>query len=226
MNSNSNIQESDYIASKINAFKSKRLGKIREIYSGMGRTPIVLHICPEKSFITPDNFNVSTLKEVIGEEQFCRFLLGIGDVMYRDVKSVLEGIEIQGSLDEKANQIVSYIRIYKNGVIEIVGTCIPYQSPHSERKVIKTYEKEIWFFFPEYLEVMKKLGINSTLFVFINLLDVKGLSLPNEREQPFDRDIIEVETVIPLSSFDNPKDMIMPMFDRIWNACGHLKSYA
>ena len=103
-----------------------------------------------------------------------------------------------------------------------------------EKKVIPSlaYELKLLESLAEYLKLVKELGVNMPIVIFLTLIGVKDWemgvdpSLFDEyRSYKIDRDILQLpETII--ESYDiEPKDILRPMFDLVWNACGFPRSF-
>jgi hypothetical protein len=94
-----------------------------------------------------------------------------------------------------------------------------------------TYERELIQSLPEYLSILKTLGVELPIFIFLTLVGVKGYLMIVDRRRfwPFKTDTIDREVLmlpeVVIESYDvNAKVVLRPCFDSIWNACGYPRS--
>lgn len=141
-------------------------------------------------------------------------------------------INLEGFLSYSTD---GYAQFYRSGIIEAVEGYLLNPCLGGERKYIphKLYEKELIKSLVEYLSLAKELGVNMPIVVFLTFIGVKGYKMPGD-ETPFnrinpnhfmiDRDILLLpETII--ESYDTKSaDILRPMFDLVWNACGYPRS--
>ncbi len=225
---------SQTLIEKISKFKTERIAQLVSdnlplpFYEG-GK--IVLHLIPLESF--SPNYGID-LNPIINEPEKLK-PIHASDWSHRWGHRInLEGVlsyAISGN-----DKSYSYIQLYRNGIIEAVeGLTL---SADGDKKIIPcvTYELELLKSLAEFLNLAKQLGVNMPIVIFLTLIGVKDWEMDVDRMRDrmrfwhndyykIDRDILQLpETII--ESYDiEPKDILRPMFDLIWNACGFKRSY-
>ncbi len=133
--------------------------------------------------------------------------------------------------DDGNNKSHSYIQLYRNGIIEAVEGLI--LSADTEKKIIPNliYESALLESLAEFLNLAKQLGVNMPIVIFLTLIGVKDWEMGVDRMNfvhnnyyKIDRDILQLPETIIESYDTEPKDILRPMFDLIWNACGFKRS--
>lgn len=140
----------------------------------------------------------------------------------------LEGIlTYSGGRRDKSH---TYVQLYRNGIIEATEGLII--SDREGQKFIPSvaYEKEIIEGLSDYLVVLKELEVYPPVAIFLTLLGAKGYRMSErpggwaDEHYEIDRDILLLPESI-IESYDvDPKNVLKPIFDLIWNACGYEKS--
>ena len=120
----------------------------------------------------------------------------------------------------------------ENGIIEAVEGL--FLSDDREKKYIPSvaYEKELLKSLPRLLALLKELGVNPPIFLFLTISGARGFKMAVKRElfwdddsYPIDRDLLLLpESLIETYNVD-PKEILRPIFDLVWNACGFERSY-
>jgi hypothetical protein len=120
----------------------------------------------------------------------------------------------------------SYTQLYRNGVIEVVqGRILAHE--YEGRMVIpsESYEHYILEYLPRCFNLLKAIGANVPVVVALTLLKTSGLymgvnNLWEQSGYPIDSDSLVLPEVI-IDSFTTPPNQVLrPLFDLIWNACG------
>lgn len=183
---------------------------------------IVLHLIPLESFspnhsidLNPIISNPAKLKPI-----YCSGW---------DHRINLEGfLSYSGGRNDKSH---SYVQLYRNGIIEAVEGLILRED--KENKIIPslTYELELLKSLAEYLNMAREIGINMPIVIFLTLVGVKDWEMGVDKIRfwdndyyKIDRDILQLPEIIIESYNIEPKDILRPMFDLIWNACGFKRS--
>lgn len=185
---------------------------------------IVLHLMPLESF--SPNYGID-LNPIINEPAKLKPIYTSGWSHRINLEGVLS---YAGGGNDKSH---SYIQLYRNGIIEAVEGLI-LSVANGEKKIIPsiTYELELLKSLAEFLNLSKQIGVNMPIVIFLTLIGVKDWEMDVDRIRfrsndyyKIDRDILQLpETII--ESYDiEPKDILRPMFDLIWNACGFKRSY-
>lgn len=217
---------SQTLTEQITKFKTERVSQLFSdnlslpFYDG-GK--IVLHLVPLESF--SPNYSID-LKPIIKEPAKLKPIYTSGWSPRINLEGVLS---YAGGRSEKSH---SYVQLYRNGIIEAVEGLILHAG--REKKIIPslTYELELLRSLDAFLKLLKELGVNMPIVIFLTLIGAKNWEMGVDRMKfwgneyyKIDRDILQLpETII--SSYDTePKDILRPMFDLIWNACGYERSY-
>lgn len=216
---------SQTLTEQISRFRIERIAELLAnnlplpFYDG-GR--IVLHLIPLESF-TP-NYNIN-LDFVINNPTKLRPIYSAGLSHRVNLEGVLS---YSGGRDGKVH---SYVQLYRNGIIEAVEGLM--LNADREKKYIPSvaYEQELIKSLGEFLNLYKELGINMPIVIFLTLIGIKGYEMAVDRMKflgeyyKIDRDVLQLPEGI-IESYDvEPKDILRPIFDLIWNACGFERSY-
>lgn len=83
----------------------------------------------------------------------------------------------------------------------------------------------------EILNLEKELGINMPIVIFLTILGIRDYEMAVDRMRfldtyyKIDRDVLILPEAL-IESYDvEPKNILRPMFDLVWNACGFKRSY-
>jgi hypothetical protein len=134
----------------------------------------------------------------------------------------LEGVLAFGTHDV----CFTYTQLYRNGIIEAVQGNI-LAKDYEGRKVIPSvsYEQYILGYLPRCLQVLQTLGVNAPVVFALTLINTKGLymgvnTIFGETGYPISANTIALPDVL-VEHFDVPPSQILkPLFDIVWNACG------
>lgn len=216
---------SETIVDKIRRFRENR---ISNIFANETPVPfydsakIVLHLIPIISFNPAQSYDVA--KIALHPDKMRP--ISCGSWSYRHN---LDGfLTYSGGTAAKSH---SYIQLFRNGIVEAVEGAI--LMPQNDELLIPSvaYERELIQSLPQYLSILKTLGVELPIFIFLTLVGVKGYLMIVDRRRfwPFktdtiDRDVLMLPEVV-IESYDvNAKVVLRPCFDSIWNACGYPRS--
>lgn len=209
---------SETISEKIRQFRIDRISRIIS-----GETPIllsdtakiVLHLIPFISFNPGQNYDINKIywnSEIISQVYSIR----------PNRRHNFDGLLYYLSSPPE-NKSYFYVQIFKNGIIEAVDGILNPSLLISNAE----FKKKLINSLPHYLEVFKTLNVEFPMFMFISLLGVKGYSMAVDSYSfspgegcPIDRDILLLPEVIIENYNVEPKSVLKPCFDSIWNACG------
>jgi hypothetical protein len=129
---------------------------------------------------------------------------------------------------DKEGKTCSYVQVFRNGIIEgVEGRLL---APWTEELSIPSiaYEEELIKSIPDYLSVLKALNIGFPVFIFLTLIGVKGYSMAvdswfRERHK-IDKEVLFLPEVMIEKHEVKMEDVLRPIFDAVWNACGFPKS--
>ncbi len=217
---------SETLVEKINKFKVDRISQLFAdntpipFYEG-GK--IVLHLIPAESFNPEYKVDLSIISN-----NFTKL-----EPIYSsgwNHRINLEGIlSYSGGRNDKSH---SFVQLYRNGIIEAVEGLM--LSPDDGKKYIPSiaYERELLKSLAGYLGVFKNLSISVPVVMFLTFIGIKDFEMAVDRSRfwgndyyKIDRDILQLPDAF-IDSYDiEPKDILKPMFDLVWNACGYTHDY-
>ena len=131
---------------------------------------------------------------------------------------------------DREGKAFSYVQVFRNGIIEAVeGLSL---RPMREGLLIPSiaYEEELIKLIPDYLSVLKALNVGLPVFIFLTLVGVKGYSMALDRGEWFrerheiEKEILFLPEVVIEKYEAKMEDVLRPIFDAVWNACGFPKS--
>jgi hypothetical protein len=123
----------------------------------------------------------------------------------------------------------TYTHLYRNGLIEVViGPSWTFEQDNVRRMASATYELRLLQYLPVCFRVFKEIGANAPIYVSLTMTNARGLAMADSQSfNPFNRSFqINRETLaLPESIVQDfsakPVEILRPMFDLIWNACGY-----
>ncbi len=215
---------SETVGEKIKQFRERRISDIyaNELPIPFYSSPkIVLHIIPFISFEIGQIIDVKKLSlydiQPMGSSSFNK-------------RYNIDGLLTYSSFKNKKRSY-SYVQLFRNGIIEAVNTEILWFGDGDKIIPIKLIEEELIEKIPTYIGVYNKLGIDVPILLFLTFVDVKDYKFPlgrpfwSKNAYPIDRNIILIpEIIIKEYKFD-PTQLLRPVFDSIWNACGYERSF-
>lgn len=216
---------SQTLTEQISKFKTERIAQLfadnlpLPFYDG-GK--IVLHLIPLESF--NPNYSID-LNPIINNPAKLKPIYTSGWNHRINLEGVLS---YSGGGNDKSH---SYIQLYRNGIIEAVEGLM--LSAEREKKYIPSvaYELELIKSLREFLNLTKELEINMPMVIFLTLIGVKGYEMAvdkmlfRDEYYKIDKDILQLPETIIESFGIEPKNILRPMFDLVWNACGFKRSY-
>lgn len=165
-------------------------------------------------------------------------------LIYRSVMNGrynLDGLLTYSQLDD--GRYSAYTQFYRNGITEAVDSriMIPQEArPPAETGIAprelpsrissELLEEELIQAVNNYLSLMSELDIEPPIFIFLSLLNVRDFKIHNRHlsgaysESSIDRDILMLPPEI-IETYDmRTEDILKPLFDLVWNACGEPRS--
>jgi len=211
----------------LSEFRSDRIAKIiaNEPPLRLQRTAkIVLHVVPLSSFTSSININLSLIEsgkvnlQPIDSSRICT------------QSNNFDGFATYSFFEEPICQ--AYTQIFHNGSIEAVQSfkfkdSVPFCNPNEKLIFSFNYEDILIKALEGYLNLQKMLDLNPPILVMLSLLGVKGYKMFIEGKDNYvdpgkkiDRDDLVVPEIV-VDDFDSKSsDILRPVFDRIWQACG------
>lgn len=215
---------SETIGEKIKQFREKR---ISAIYANQLPIPfyespkIVLHFIPLNSFSPGQRYDLKNISlydiQPLASSKFSHRY---------NIDGLLTYSSFQNNVESS-----SYVQLFRNSIIEVVNSELLWTGKEQKLILINAIEKVLVEYFPRYMNVFKKFDINSPVFFFLTLIGVKDYKIPlkvpwriNET-YPIDRDLVLIPEIM-IEHFDfEPSQILKPIFDSIWNACGYERSF-
>lgn len=129
----------------------------------------------------------------------------------------------------KRERSFSYVQLFRNGIIEAVNSELLWSDSGQKYIPITAIESKLIEFIPNYLKVFKKFNIEPPIFLFVTLIDVKDYTIPRDgswrfKIYPIDRELVLIPEIIIENLKFEPSQLLKPVFDSIWNACGIRRS--
>lgn len=219
------------IAERIRLFRTERLGKI---FAGetplmlAGGAKVVLHVVPLNS--------LDTAAEVFDVSKFA-------DEQYLYAPISANGWNNRYNFDgyltyaEKSDDMnaSTYLQIFRNGIIEAVDERLLRPRIGNGRSIPSVaFEDTLLKSLLRYLEIQKRLGIPTPLFVMLSIIGVSGYVmnargprhrfLVEDEGHPIDRDVLVIPEIM-IDDFNcDPFETMRPAFDAVWNAAGWPRS--
>jgi len=212
----------------VERMKEFRTGRIFEISAGNPPVKLaagvkaVLHFLPLGAFSPGQHIEVREMMEHHIDQPNLGGLRSIiplpainfDGVLYRD-----------DGLRQDANKTPRrYIQIFRNGIIESV-----FSTSWTENQIPNCkFAKSMCHFLYCSMNFAGKFDVSPPAFVCLTLVDAKDCQILGSSDGPFsnsptgkiDRDILQMPEKM-ISSYDvNPLDVLSPMFDIVWQACG------
>jgi hypothetical protein len=122
------------------------------------------------------------------------------------------------------------VHLYRSGIIEAVSTAL---FNDEYKKVSQTFhEEQLTESMTNYLNLYKQLNVEMPIFIFLTLMHVKGFSMEREdgifskrsRDYFIAQDILFIPEIFIEKEESDIKNMLKPIFDSIYNACGYERS--
>jgi hypothetical protein len=202
---------------RIRAFRTDRIIALSNNQTPlpfMDSPKVVLHFIPLESFASAVQYDVLPVYQNAAIEP-------MGTTTWNR-RLNLNGVLVFGTQQPCA----TYTQIYRNGTLEVVqGRILAHE--YEGRMVIPSiaYEQYILQYVPHCFRYAQQLGANAPLVLALTLLGTRGLYMGVDRfwgntGYPIDADSLILPEVI-VENLTTPANQILkPLFDLIWNACG------
>ena len=217
---------SEGLSDRLNRFRFDRINKL---VSGLTPIPLisqhllVLYLLPVIGGRPEHRIATPVLKELKAE----KLLQPIG------LKSAGSTFNIDGLIVTArwTNGYRGYVQLFRNYYIEAVESQI--LNTKENGKFIIPYigwERHILEAFPSYLQTMTRLEIPPPFVVSLSLLNVRdfviyvGAGYEHSEAHSVDRDHLLTEEILVESADEPSEELLRPLFDQIWNACGWQQS--
>jgi hypothetical protein len=203
---------------RIRAFRTDRIIALSNNQTPipfMDSPKIVLHCIPLESFASAMQYDVLPIYENPAS------LSPMGTTTWNR-RLNLNGVLTFGTQEPCA----SYTQLYRNGTLEAVqGRILAHE--YENRTVIPSvaYEQYILQYLPRCFHLLEEIGATAPVVVALTLLKTTGLymgvnNLWGDNGYPIDSDSLILPEVV-VESLTMPANQILkPLFDLVWNACG------
>jgi hypothetical protein len=207
-------------AERIRSFRQDRISRI---FANETPVPfkegakIILHLIPITAFDPSQQLDVQEIAS--HQQKLMPMIWSSGKYRYN-----LDGFLTYSAGNSARTH--SYVQMFRNGIIEAVeGTLL------EEDQIIpaSSYEEELIKSVPGYLSVLKALNVALPVFISLTLVGVEGYSMGVDRfrrfeSTPIDREVLILPEVMIETYECKIDEVLRPIFDSIWNACGYPKS--
>jgi hypothetical protein len=228
---------SETVGQKIRSFRTERLATIiaDELPVKLEKPQrLVFHILPLISFSSGFSVNVAATKTI--SDGYVNRFIPYGSMMHvigqGSSQFTFDGILFR--LGQAKDPCNSYTQFFRNGCVEVVD-CY-FSQNHGGQKTIwsENYEGILIDYSEVLFGVLKKLSIEPPFFVGLSLLGVRGYTVLLDRmrhglamtmnSRPIDRDNLIIPEIM-IEDFEIDRSVAFrPLFDPVWNACGHVGS--
>jgi hypothetical protein len=208
-------------SSAIERIRAFRTDRIIALYNNQTPLPfvdtpkVVLHCIPLEAFAGEARYDVLRLRDNRIQ------MVPMGTSAW-DVRLNLEGV-LAFSIHQPCN---AYTQVHRNGVLEAVQGRILAQQ-YQGRPVIPSiaYERTIFEYLPRCFQLLDAVGVTMPIMVALTLIGVKGLymgvdNLWGETGYPINSDTLVLPETIVETPSTPTSQVLKPVFDLIWNACG------
>ena len=184
-----------------------------------GTSALVLHLIPLSAFAARSAYSTGALANKSAT------VWAPGADGSRIARINFDGVAISSKLRP------CYAQVFRNGVIEGVRTGITHQIRDRPgiRLSIGTIQKAILEWIPGCLQCYRELGVHPPVFCFVTLTQVRDAAIYIEEvydpQPPIDRDLLNLPEVVFDDLAASPRALLIDLFDMIWNAAGHEKSW-
>ena len=219
---------SDTLIDKIRIFRTERITALMSddtpipFYEG-GK--IILHLIPLDAFSPNFRINFRSIADI------STLLKPIYSSGWNN-RINLEGILTYSGGENSSH---SYVQLYRNGIIEAVEGLFlsTKKTMELKEKYIPSiaYERELLKSLPIFLKVLRDLNVNPPIFIFLTITGIKGFKMHVDPFKYFtssyqiDKDVLLLPESLIETYDTEPKEILKPMFDLIWNACGFNGSF-
>jgi hypothetical protein len=213
---------SDTLNQRITEFRASRIANIVgdgapvRLQEGLR---IILHLVPITAFTSFQQLAVQDYRNLY------KSLFPAAGGSFASYHLNFDGLVVYSGKEQ--NVSLAYTQLFRSGILEFVRV---YAARGEERYIMsERHEDELLKSYNAGIGVLRKVGIDPPLIVFLTLANAKGYRLRlGHREHlfqddpvPFDRDVMLIPD-IQVESFDQRDiDVLRPMFDIVWNAGGY-----
>lgn len=216
---------SETIVERIRNFRADRVAKILadETPVPMYQNPkIVFHIVPISAFKPSQKYDIDSLTSEISKPHDKLPLIYLSVLNWR---YNLDGLFTYS--DNEDGTFSAYTQLYRNGIIEAVDALMLRPMERGLLVPSVLYEKRLLKVLSSYLQLLSELSVETPIFIFLSFLTVRSYKMAIKRElyfdegHPIDRDLLLLPEAIVEDFGVDAKEVLNPLFDLVWNACGY-----
>ncbi len=218
---------SETLNDQIRRFREDRISKIQGNEMSVlfeGAAKIVMHLIPLVSFRPGISYNIMQIAQQ--PDKLPPLVASSGN----------SRINFEGLLTytgAKQEESLSITQLYRTGIIEAIDTSLLMKRSEDNTKIIPSTALEIYLIrgLEEYLAIMKTLGVELPVLLFLTFIGIKSYFLGVKDSWRFyevhavDQDILLLPEVIIEDYAARTELILRPCFDVIWNACGYKGSF-
>jgi len=217
---------SDSVNDRIKKFQEGRIAKLlaNETPTPFDDSPkVVLHLLPIESFDPATRHDITPIDAAALQP-----MLAGGWNHRLNLDGFLTFAGDEGGLKPSR----SYAQLYRNGIIEAVTSSVFIQTDKNKYIANVALEKTLIEALPGYLEIQRRIGVETPIAIFVTLIGVDGYRVHQSAKfefrptYPIDRDVLQLpEHLLERYEDADPVKILRPMYDLIWNACGYQRSF-
>jgi hypothetical protein len=217
---------SDEISKRIRDFRVERIAQI-----AAGETPVplaegaavVIHSIPISAFETVSQIDVP---------QNSADALSLGTIE-QDVSDYQYNIDgLVNYLTRHENDFVSYLQLYRNGIIEIADVSVLRERGELGKLIpSKWFEEVVIDCCGRVVSNQRKMGLRGPIYIFFTLVNVKGYYLGVDQrlrymttwgDKPLsvDRNMVFYPEITIEDEISDWPRTLRPLFDMVWNSAG------
>ncbi len=223
---------SEQISDRIRRFRIERIAAIAGNEAPVplsDRGKLLLHLIPLSAFTRRETLDIAECYQA--RTQGISNLPVFGNSR-GEARLMLDGMLVYEPFTPPSAD--RYTFLFRTGVLEAVTTF--YGDDEEQYIPGEEYERDLLQTLPEYLRYLKGVNVVSPLYLFLTLVNVKGYRLAIDPDLTWDytldatvtltKDIIELpEVVLETLDVGDVTPILLPLFDLVWNAFGHLRSF-
>jgi hypothetical protein len=218
------FNNSDSLPERIIKFRNERLGRVLAEGLAMplfGKRRLVIHLVPESAFANIPQSPLEAVANVLQQALAPTSFTSDGFASRWTLDGFMKYEAGRGAPDSRGCQ--SLVTVFRNYSIEAVDAAVLDDTRH-QGHLSTGVTGRIVKYVRQYTEVLTKLKMEPPIYVFVALLNLKGMTLTDgnfiRNYYPFsDENLIFREVKFDDLNEDAGKKL-QPVFDALWNAAG------
>lgn len=212
----------DGLVQSIRRFRQERLGLIEAGEGALQLRPtatLVLHIVPLSAFGTAFAIDDSRtlLAPLTSDSGF-------------NTRHTLEGFASFVGREDLPESLSSYTLLFRSGIVEAVSA-VGYDDEQGPMIPALAVEVALLRFYPHYMEILSKLGLEPPFYLFLSLLGVRDHHLVGGQRffglpHKYRREVLLLPEIVVTDAALAAESVLRPTFDMLWNAFGYPRSFS